>query len=138
MKKSLVVISMFYAAALALQLFGQRNSIDLPTAKKYFEQLQETSAHDAGKLWGKAIYGPLFFVDRETRQVVANQPDAAGVLKPMDGVFVGSFPKEKNIANSAIDWAGVHWTMVMWPVPEWRQARERLLLHECFHRIQES
>ncbi len=28
--------------------------------------------------------------------------------------------------------------MVMWPVSEFRQARERLLLHECFHRLQEK
>jgi hypothetical protein len=28
--------------------------------------------------------------------------------------------------------------MVMWPVNDYRQARERLLLHECFHRIQEG
>src|SRR5205085_11115944 len=42
-----------------------------------------------------------------------------------------------NPANTAIDWAGVHWTMVMWPVSEFRQPRERLLLHECFHRLQE-
>ena len=24
-----------------------------------------------------------------------------------------------------MDWAGVHWTMVMWPVSEFRQPRER-------------
>jgi hypothetical protein len=28
--------------------------------------------------------------------------------------------------------------MVAWPLPELRQARERLLLHECFHRIQDG
>jgi hypothetical protein len=28
--------------------------------------------------------------------------------------------------------------MVMWPVADFRQARERLLLHECFHRLQEK
>src|SRR5262249_4819680 len=47
-------------------------------------------------------------------------------------------PEDKNIANTAIDWAGVHWTMVAWPFSVYRQPRERLLLHECFHRIQES
>jgi len=55
-----------------------------------------------------------------------------------DGVFVGKLPKEMSPANTAIDWAGVHWTMVMWPVSELRQPRERLLLHECFHRLQKT
>ena len=126
------------ALVVAMPAFAELPSIDPQLAAKYFEQLEQTSARDRNELWGKSIYGPIFFVDRKTREVVANQGDAEGQLKPLGGVFVGSFPKDKNVANSAIDWAGVHWTMVMWPVPEWRQARERLLLHECFHRIQES
>src|SRR5437867_5533484 len=28
--------------------------------------------------------------------------------------------------------------MVMWPLPQDRYARARLMMHECFHRIQES
>jgi len=138
MKRFLVVASIAGAVLVALPLFGQTNVINRQTAGKYFKQLQETSARDAGKLWGKPIYGPIFFVDRQTREVVANQSDAEGVLKPKDGVFVGTFPQDKNIANSAIDWAGVHWTMVTWPFSAYRQPRERLLLHECFHRIQDG
>jgi hypothetical protein len=117
---------------------AQTYSLDPELAAAFFRQLGETSARDGRKLWGKPLYGPIFFVDRKTRDVVANQADPAGVLKQVGTVFVGSFPKDRNIANSAIDWLGEHWTMVAWPVPEWRQARERLLLHECFHRIQDS
>src|SRR4029079_18945604 len=54
------------------------------------------------------------------------------------GCPFGKIPKKINPANTALDWAGVHWTMVMWPVADFRQARERLLLHECFHRLQEK
>jgi len=123
---------------LAIPALAETPSIDPQLAAKYFQQLEQTSARDGKGLWGIPICGPIFFVDRKTREVVANQGDAEGLLKPLDGVFVGSFPKEKNVANTAIDWAGVSWTMVLWPVPEWRQARERLLVHECFHRIQGS
>src|SRR5215207_676297 len=77
-------------------------------------------------------------VDPRSNNVVANQADAEHKLVLREGVFVGTLPKEISPANTAFDWAGVHWTMVMWPVWEFRQPRERLLLHECFHRLQEK
>ena len=78
------------------------------------------------------------FVDPQTGNVVANQADLEHKLVPHGEVFTGKLPDEISPANTAIDWAGVHWTMVMWPVADFRQARERLLLHECFHRLQEK
>jgi hypothetical protein len=78
------------------------------------------------------------FVDPRSGNVVANQADREQKLAPQDSVFVGTLPGDISPANTAIDWAGVHWTMVMWPVSEFRQSRERLLLHECFHRLQEK
>jgi len=134
--KQIRCAALFYLAATGV--WAQAPSIDPQLAAKYFHQLRGTSARDAGKLWGTPIDGPILFVDRKTRDVIANQADSAEQLKPLGGVFVGSFPKDKNISNTAIDWAGVHWTMVAWPLPELRQARERLLLHECFHRIQDG
>jgi hypothetical protein len=112
--------------------------IDTKLAAQYFRQLKQTSDRDGGKTWGVALYGPLMFVDARSGNVVANQADVEHKLTPQDGVFVGTLPREINPANTAFDWAGVHWTMVLWPVSEFRQARERLLLHECFHRLQEK
>ncbi|HEX5835636.1 MAG TPA: hypothetical protein VFY34_17370 [Pyrinomonadaceae bacterium] len=113
-------------------------SIDTKLAAQYFRQLKQTSDRDGGKTWGVALYGPLMFVDARSGNVVANQADVEHKLTPQDGVFVGTLPREINPANTAFDWAGVHWTMVLWPVSEFRQTRERLLLHECFHRLQEK
>jgi hypothetical protein len=131
-KLSLVVASLFFVTSAAAQ------SIDTKLAAQYFRQLKQTSARDGGKLWGAALYGPILFVDPDTGNVVANQADLEHRLVAQDEVFVGKLPREINPANTAIDWAGVHWTMVMWPVSEFRQPRERLLLHECFHRLQEK
>lgn len=117
---------------------AQSASIDTKLAARYFQQLKQTSERDGGKTWGVALYGPLLFVDPRSGNVVANQADLEHKLVPQDGVFVGTLPREINPANTAFDWAGVHWTMVMWPVSEFRQPRERLLLHECFHRLQEK
>src|ERR1051325_2324517 len=131
-KLSLVVASLFFVTSAAAQ------SIDTKLAAQYFRQLKQTSARDGGKLWGAALYGPILFVDPDTGNVVANQADLEHRLVAQDEVFVGKLPREINPANTAIDWAGVHWTMVLWPVSDFRQPRERLLLHECFHRLQEK
>jgi hypothetical protein len=117
---------------------AQSASIDIKLATQYFRQLKQTSDRDGGKTWGVPLYGPVMFVDPDTGDVVANQADLEHKLGPQDGVFTGKLPKEISPANTAFDWAGVHWTMVMWPVAEFRQTRERLLLHECFHRLQQK
>ena len=117
---------------------AQSGGIDTKLASQYFRQLKETSERDGGKTWGVALYGPIMFVDPRSCNVVANQADLEHKLVPQDGVFVGTLPREMNAANTDIEWAGVHWTMVMWPVSEFRQPRERLLLHECFHRLQQK
>lgn len=117
---------------------AQTPSIDTKLAAQYFRQLKQTSDRDGGKTWGLALYGPILFVDPRTGSVVANQADLEHQLTAQDEVFVGKLPDKISPANTAIDWAGVHWTMVMWPVSDFRQPRERLLLHECFHRLQEK
>jgi hypothetical protein len=40
------------------------------------------------------------------------------------------------MANTAIDWQGDRWAMVMLPLPEDAYTRRVLLAHESFHRIQ--
>src|SRR5215211_1789470 len=117
---------------------AQSSSIDSKLAAQYFQQLKQTSDRDGGRTWGVALHGPIMFVDPRSGNVVANQADLEHKLVAQDGVFVGTLPREINPANTAFDWAGVHWTMLMWPVSEFRQPRERLLLHECFHRLQEK
>jgi len=126
-------------ACLALAGFAakaQQPPIDVQLAKKYFQDAETASNHDHGVLWGRELYGPILLIDPETHAVVANQADGEGKLQPRAGVYEGKLPADIAPANTAIQWAGVHWTMVMWPLPEFRQARVRLLMHECFHRLE--
>lgn len=80
---------------------------------------------DAGKLWGLSLCGPTLFVARDTREVVGNEPTPAAKL-----------PESIGIANTAVDWNGKRWTMVVWPLPKDAYARKVLLAHESFHRVQ--
>src|SRR5215510_13153473 len=89
---------------------AQSPSIDTKLASQYFRQLKQTSDRDGSKTWGLSLYGPIMFVDPRTGNVVANQADLEHKLVPQDGVFAGTLPREISPANTAIDWAGVHWT----------------------------
>jgi len=134
----IVQIVLLIALAFVTRSAGQSSAIDTKLAAQYFRQLEQSSDRDGGKTWGLRLYGPIMLVDPRSGNLVANQADLEHKLIAQDGVFIGKLPNEINPANTAFDWAGVHWTMVMWPVSEFRQARERLLLHECFHRLQEK
>lgn len=115
---------------------AQESPINLALAKQYFQEAQAICRKDNGKLWGVSLCGPLMFVERCSRMIVANQSDAEGNLVKKGNVFVGSLPDKETIANTATRWAGVRWTMVVWPLPSNNQARVRLMMHELYHRIQ--
>src|SRR3954453_15573606 len=91
-------------------------AIDPADAAAVFEAARALSARDAGRLWGKPLYGPMLLVDPATRTIVANQKDAAGTLAPVDGhpkLFSGTLPPGVGVANTATNWAGVRWTILM-------------------------
>jgi hypothetical protein len=111
--------------------------IDMDQAKAAFAQAEAVSKREGGRLWGNELYGRLFFVDPETRAVVANEPDSGGILHALDGVYVGTLPKEIIVSNAPVDWGGQRWTMLMWPtLPADPIDRQINFAHEMFHRIQ--
>ncbi|MCI0490150.1 MAG: hypothetical protein L0229_26450 [Blastocatellia bacterium] len=114
------------------------SSIDTDLAHRYFQEARAICERDKGNLWGVALCGPMLFVDPRTRDLVANQSDEKGLLTRKGEVFTGRLPDEENCANTAVVWAGVKWTMIVWPLPEDEGDRARLMLHECFHRIQDD
>jgi len=132
------------AALSAALVFGprvalpQESAIDRAMAKQYFAEAKTISDKDNGALWTVPLCGPLLFVDPDTRDAVANQADLEEKLKPVDGAFAGTAPATLGVANTAVTWAGVEWTMVMWPPPQYKSPRMRLMLHECFHRVQKK
>jgi hypothetical protein len=124
------------ATLAAMNLPAQIPPIDAAKARQYFAEAKALSDKDDGALWKVPLCGPLLFADNSTRYAVANQADTEGKLNPLDGVFVGTAPEELGVANTATKWASVEWTMVIWPLPQYKQRRMRLMMHECFHRVQ--
>lgn len=96
----------------------------------------EDACRRAEDLWPSELCGPLVLVHPGTRLAVANQPDPDGRFRSHDGMFVGEWPGGMDVANTALDWEGTMWAVVMLPLPEEAFTRLQLLAHESFHRIQ--
>src|SRR5215213_3441774 len=135
MKIRIIVAALISIASRAA---SQTGAIDAAVARAYFDELRSLGAADGGKLWGRAVAGPMMFVDAVARTIVANEPDSQGLLHNENGVWIGKLPPQTNPANTAETFGGRRWSMVLWPVSDSRYARRRLLMHESFHRIQDS
>ncbi len=130
---SIAVVITFNAAPAA----AQTGALDAATAGRYFAEARALCARDGGKLWGRSLCGPMMFADPSTRAVFASEPDGEGLLKRSGNVYVGTLPPSVNVANTAVEWAGVKWMLVMsTAIPADRYMRGRLLMHELWHRRQ--
>jgi hypothetical protein len=104
----------------------------------YFKDIQQICNRDSGKLWGKELYGPLMFVERGTRRIVANQPDNEGILKSSNGVFTGIYPKELILSNAPVRFGGKQFAMTAIPPDSDKYRIETRAIHSLFHRFQEN
>ena len=114
--------------------YAQRADSAARLVSTYFHEAEQASAKQT--IWPVSLYGPMLFVDVATRTVWANMPDSSGVLKPAGGIYKGVLPKSIIIANTAINWGGKKWSMIIWPLPADHDNRLNLMLHESFHRVQ--
>lgn len=118
-----------------------KNSVEMSKAEllnyeNTFKELKDYLAKENGNLWNHQLYGPILLINTESRVIVANEADNKGLLAKNGDLFTGILPDEINIANTAINWNGKRWTMVMLPLPQVINERLSLLTHELFHRIQ--
>jgi hypothetical protein len=117
----------------------EKPSVEINGLEKYetlFNDLNEYLSKKNGKLWGHQLYGPILLVNEETREIFANEADSADILTKDGSIYTGKLPKEMNISNTALNWNGKRWTMVVLPLPEDNSERLSILIHELFHRIQ--
>jgi hypothetical protein len=117
--------------------YGQGGPIDLDRARALFVQAKALSEQDDGALWGRRMYGPMLFVDPATRYAVANRADQRGRLdRQGDDLYTGVLPEAIALGNTALEWGGRRWTMLLWPLGGDATATGTLMMHECFHRVQ--
>ena len=133
--RALAVLALIAVPSAASQETAE-TGIDAAIARAAFEQVRTIALEDGGELWGLALDFPILFVHPDTRVVVADRKDGAGELSEWQGLWTGRFPAERGIANFSTEWAGVRWTMLVWPPPTDEVERARLLIHESFHNAQ--
>ncbi len=131
-----LLVSLMVAVPAVLE--AQAAPIDTMLARSYFDEMRRAGAADGGSLWGRPVPGPTLFVDAATGAVVANEGDREGLLQRHGSVWTGKLPASIAPANTATTLGGRRYSMVMWPLPDNRYSRMRLLMHEAFHRIQDS
>lgn len=133
--KQIIIIVLLFLGLNGIQGQTQRNSKDRISI--FFDESKAASEKNIG-LWNKNLYGPMMIIDPKTREIFANESDTANTLKLHGSIYSGILPVHINIANTAINWNGKRWAMIMLPLPENKQNRINLLAHESFHRIQPS
>ncbi len=110
---------------------------DWNQAKTAFEELNQALKNENGDLWNYSLKTPVMLVNRDTRTFIANENDKTGeLLTSRENLYVGKLPESCIIANTAFDWNGKRWTMVAFPLPNTKEERLNLLIHESFHQIQ--
>src|SRR5664280_2002677 len=107
-------------------------------ASQCLKDMEELCNGENGKLWGKNLYGPIMFVERVTRRIVANQPDNEGILKSKYGVYTGIYPKELVLSNAPVKFGGTQFAMVPLPAEEDRYRIKTRAIHSLFHLFQEN
>jgi hypothetical protein len=108
----------------------------LEKASQYFKSVEDICNRDNGKLWGKNLYGPIMYVDRTSRRIIANQPDNEGLLKGKDGIYTGLYPKELLINNAPVKFGGKRFAMAPIPVEEDEYRLKTRAIRSLFHSFQ--
>jgi len=107
-------------------------------ASQYFKSIEDICNRDNGALWGKNLYGPLMFVDRTNRRIIANMQDNEGLLKGKDGIFAGFYPKELIINNTPVNFGGTLFALTPLPAEEDGYRIKSQAIHSLFHRFQKT
>ncbi|MDQ8027894.1 MAG: hypothetical protein REJ23_04140 [Brevundimonas sp.] len=108
------------------------------TPAEVFAEAGAACAADGGALWGVDLCTPVLLVDPATRTIHANRKGESDALSAEGGLFTGTLPATVNIANTAMEWDGVRWAMLMQPLPRDPVRRRALVMHERWHGVQEA
>jgi len=135
MKAVIKIILVLILISLSTDLSTGQDKISSDKTSTYFREIK-ANTNNYKDLWNIDLYGPILLVDSKSRIVYSNFPDSTGILKQDGEIFSGILPNNVNIANTAINWSGKSWAMIMLPLPENKQERLDLLSHELFHRSQ--
>lgn len=129
-----------FPVMIAISIGAPRLPGQLDTARAFGALRDAATAcrADGGSTWGKSLCGPIALVDPQTRLVIANDSVPGRHFIKAGDAFITTLPASQYVANTSFRWGNRDWTMVALPLPADRFARLDLLMHESFHREQQS
>lgn len=128
--KLLLVVSSFLASVIIAS--AQVENYE-ETFAAYFKEIS-TTTDQFKNLWDIDLYGPILIVNPFTRQIYSNYQDDKGLLKPAGTIYSGYLPTEVIIGNTAVEWNGKRWAMILLPyISKDLKDRLNLFTHELFH-----
>lgn len=98
----------------------------------YFKEIEEVTSQYTN-LWSINLYAPMILVDFEQMRIFANEVDERDILKAQGAIYSATLPSDLMIANTAVEWSGKRWAMIILPLPKNKKDRINLLAHELFH-----
>lgn len=108
--------------------------ISAAAAQRTFARAHTLCTADAGRLWGVSLCVPMMLVDPQTRRTALN---AAVPGATADGaIFRLTLPAGTPIANAPVEYGGVHWAQILWPLSGSSDMQAVTLMHESFHVVQ--
>lgn len=107
-------------------------------ALQYLSKVEEACSRDNGRLWGKNLYGPVMYIDRGSRKIIASHPDSGGLLREKDGIWTGTFPRELIISTDQVRFGGTTYAMAPLPFEEDEYRIITRAIHGLFHCFQQS
>jgi len=102
----------------------------------YFNEIEAICKKDSGRLWGQYLYGPVMFVDRASRTIIASHPDKNGILRQKNGIYTGHYPRERIINNTGVEFGGELFALSPLPNEEDAYRIKTRAIHSLFHRLQ--
>ncbi|HYC27976.1 MAG TPA: hypothetical protein VEB42_04155 [Chitinophagaceae bacterium] len=129
MKRTVTVLILLAASTCKAQAILE------DSISRYFREAKAISEKDNGKCWGEKLYGPMILVDQNTGWAVANEQDPAKEFSKSGDVYIGKVPRTFG-SNTAKQWGGKLWTVILWPLPKDKKERANLMMHELFHQFE--
>ncbi len=114
----------------------KKDLTEIEIAQQTFFEVDSLLKIDNGTFWNQQMFGPILFINPETRAFISNENNAQQSFKRKGALYTGVLPDSMNISNTAINWQNKRWTMLMLPLPENKTQRNHLVIHELFHLLQ--
>ena len=120
------------------QVFSQYSESDRKFILETFVEVHELCSIDNSQMWGINLDLPCMIIDKNTRMILANNPDKDSLLVREGNFYSGHYPENKALGSSFTEYGGTVFANVSYPFLFPESYLKVQLIHEIFHIVQDS